>query len=152
MILKYSDPKRVPYIEFEDGSNIGFPLFMEHPKLGFKWLVFSGRSTETLCASGKNTKKKKYIDITENISFTTDLTLPNADIDKRVKTKKGPLSPVVLSYLRKTFAELAPNGYLSRESLVKLESEINKTYDSEYDNMNEDPTITDDDGDDLDDE
>lgn len=150
MKLKYSDPKRVPYIEFEDGSNLGFPLFMEDRLKGFKWMVFSGRTTESLCVSGKTVKNKKYVDIVEDIRFTTDLTLPNAVIDKRVKSLKGPLSPATLSFLRKTFEKLAPEGYLSRQSLSLLKDELERIDGKEEDNWNDDPTITDDEDDDED--
>lgn len=143
MRLLYSDPKRVPYIEFEDGSRLSFPLFMENRNKGWQWISFSGFSTESICVSGKSAKNKKFVDVSENINFVTDMAL--SDIDKRVKGKEGPLSPATLGFLKKAFIELAPDGWLSRDSLSKLEERINGIDISDEDNMNEDPTLSDDD-------
>jgi hypothetical protein len=143
MIFKYSTPKGVPYIEFEDGSSLAFPLFMEDKEKGWQWVTFSGKSTESICVSGKGSKKKKYLDIPENITFTTDLSL--SSIDKRVKGKCGPLSPITLGVLKKIFEELAPDGWMSRDAIAKLENKLNVFSDREEDEWNEDPTIGDED-------
>jgi len=148
MRLLYSEPKGVPYIELENGSNLGFPLFMEDKKRGWKWVVFSGKVTESVCVSGKGAKNKKYIDNTDHVGFVTDLAL--SSIDKNVKGKNGPLSPVVLGSLKKIFSELAPDGWLSRESLTRLEALLLKLEMPEEDRVDDDPTIDDDDDDEED--
>jgi hypothetical protein len=148
MILKYSDSKGVPYIEFENGSSLSFPLFMEDSEKGWKYVTFSGTSTESILISGKGAKRKRYVDILEHIGFTADLSLPTSDIDKRVRGKQGPLSPTILSFLRKTFGKLAPDGYLSRESLAVLERELIKVQPNKEDYMNDDPTTVEEEEDD----
>jgi len=146
MILKYSTPKGTPYIEFDDGSSFAFPLMMEDPQRGWKWMVFSGMSTESICVSGKNTKAKKYLETSEHIGFVTDLSL--STLDKRVKGKNGPLSPITLGILKKMLGEMAPDGWLSRESLVRLEDKLNSI--NNGDEIDEDITIEGDDEDDDD--
>jgi hypothetical protein len=146
MILKYSDPKGVPYIELEGNSRLSFPLLMENKLKGWQWITFSGRSTESVCISGKGAKNKRYLDTTENISFITDMSL--SEVDKRVKGKNGPLSPATLGFLKKEFSKLAPDGWMSRDSLSKLEVVINGLTESDVDRMNDDPTIIDEDEDD----
>jgi len=138
MQLKYSIPNKVPFIEFEDGSRLVFSTLLENKEKGFNYMTFSGRSMSSVCISGKGARKKKFYDTSEVISFATDMNLNN--LDKRIKTKAGPLSPITLGILKKLFGELAPRGWMSRKSLVKLDKVLTMLNNDEEDKCDDDPT------------
>jgi hypothetical protein len=139
MQLKYSDPRNVPFIEFEDGSKLIFSTLLEHRIKGFHYMSFSGRNTTSVCVSGKGARKKKYYDTSEDVSFVTDMSLTS--IDKRVRGKKGPLTPITLGLLRKLFKRLvSEDGYMSRKSLNKLEKIFNELNNVKEDTWDDDPT------------
>jgi len=143
MILKYSDPRNVPFIEFEDGSMLIFSTLLEDKVKGFNYLSFSGRNTSSVCISGKGARNKKYLDTSENISFVTDMSLGN--IDKRAKGKAGPLTPITLGLLKKLFERLvSEDGYMSRKSLIKLEKIFNELNNIKEDSWDDDPDVEDD--------
>ena len=148
MILKYSDPKNVPYIEFEDGSKFIFSTLLEDRLKGFNYLSFSGKNTTSVCVSGKNARNKRYYDTSENINFVTDMSL--SSIDKRVKGKNGPLTPITLGLLKKLFDRLvSDDGYMSRKSINKLEKIFNELNNIKEDTWDDDPDVENDESEEL---
>ena len=138
MRLKYSSPKNVPYIEFDDGNKLIFTTILEHKDKGFHSMTFSGKSVSSICVSGKRAKVRRYIDTSEIITFATDMKFSN--LDKRIKGKNETLSPITLGFLKKVFNKLAPEGWMSRDSLWKLEKVFDKLNNVEEDMVDDDPT------------
>jgi len=138
MRLKYSTPKNVPYIEFDDGNKLIFTTILEDKDKGFHSMTFSGKSISSICVSGKRAKVRRYIDTSEVITFATDMKFNN--LDKRIKGKNETLSPVTLGFLKKVFNKLAPGGWMSREALWKLEKVFDKMNNVEEDMVDEDIT------------
>ena len=144
MILKYSKPKGVPYIEFEDGCKLIFCTPLEDKQRGFKWLSFSGKIESEFKIGGKGKKKGKSFISTEHVGFMTDMKL--TEIPQDVKGKDGPLSLVTLAQLKKIFKELAPDGYFPRENLEILADKLdNKFNHVDLDELMDDPDLIDED-------
>ena len=146
MILKYSIPNGTPYLEFEDNSRLVFSSLTEDKNKGFKWISFSGKVVQKFKMGGKGKKKNttKTITTSNPITFTTNMKL--TEIPKDVKGKAGALSPVTLTFLKKAFNKLAPDGYFPRENLVVLEDMIDHRYNHiDLDALDDDPDLGDED-------
>ena len=140
MILKYSTPKGVPYIEFDDGSRLIFSTPTEHSTKGFKWFGFSGKIVSEH-SIGKG-KRKKIFTSAESTNFITNIKF--TEIPKKVKDTT--LSPIILKFLKRSFHELGDGEYFPRESLTKLEVLIDDNFNHvDRDLINDDPDLDDED-------
>ena len=117
MILRYSNPKKIPYIDLGDGHKLIFSTAGRKSRKGYKYLSYSGRSTNTIPISGGKAKRKRTVDITENITFSTDMMFTK--LPKEVKSI-GKLTPITLGYLKKLFKELTVGDYFPTDNLSKL--------------------------------
>ena len=145
MKLKYSVPKKIPYIEFNDGNKLIFGTLVENEK-GFNTFVFSGKAiTEyKLGSKSKKSKKKEQIyQISDSINFITDMKFTS--IPKEVKGSKGSLSPIVLKFLKKALKELVIEDHFPRKNLDKLAEMIDNRFNSEVftedDSLDDDPEL-----------
>ena len=140
MILRYSRPKNVPYIEFDDGNKLIFSTLTEHPAKGFNWLSFSGKiMSEHKIGKGK---RKKVISSAESTNFITDLKFKK--IPKKVKDTT--LTPIVLKFLKRAFYELTEDDYFPRKNLKKLHEMIDDKFNHiDRDEVDDDPDLDDED-------
>jgi len=146
MILKYSTPNSVPYIEFDDQNKLIFSTLTEHPIKGFKWLAYSGKIvSEHRIGKGK---RKKILVSEESTNFITDLKLTK--IPKKVKDTT--LTPKTLKFLKKVFKELTMenDNYFPKKNLTKLQEMIDNEFNYVYvdditDTMDDDPDLDDED-------
>ncbi len=137
MILRYSQPKNVPYIEFDDGNMLIFSTLTEHPEKGFNWMAFSGKIvSEHKLGKGK---RKKIISSAESTNFITSTKFE--EIPKKVK--ETTLTPIVLKFLKRTFYELSDgDGYFPRKNLKKLYDMIDDKFNHiDRDVINDDPDL-----------
>jgi len=126
----------VPYIEFENGNKLIFSTITEDKQKGFKWLVYSGNYTKTICLSGgkKNNKEPKIANTNHAIYFITDMKL--SGIPKEAK-KCLPNSTV--TSLKRLLNEFIKEGYFHRNNLLKLEKLLSSDIFVEEDYLDEDP-------------
>ena len=138
MELKYSTPKGVPYIEFDDVNKFIFPTLIEHPVKGFNAICFSGMVGTTISLSKKSVKKanRKTMTITDRINFTTDI-----DLSAIPKDANSILTPITISFLKSCFDNVRDGEYISRKALIELGKMLEKTNGYDEDEWEEDPDI-----------
>ena len=132
MRLLYSEPSKVPYIEFDKDNKLIFSVSTEDFLKGFKYLCFSGRKYSRIRIG------QRIMNISEPTNFVTDMKFTG--IPKALKTKKGPLSPITFGVLKKMFKELVPDGYFHRDNLPKLTKMLDRLESCEEDYVDDDPT------------
>jgi hypothetical protein len=140
MILRYSTPKNIPYIEFDDGSKLIFSTPTEHPTKGFKWFGFSGQIlSEHKIGKGK---RKKVMTSATSTNFITNIKF--MWIPKKVKDST--LTPITLNFLKRSFHQIGDGEYFPREGLAKLEKLIDDNFNHvDRDLIDDDPDLDDED-------
>lgn len=137
MKLMKSIPNGIPYIEFDPENRLIFSTVTE-TKDGFRYLSFRGKNTATLSLSGARAKKKRTFDITDIVTFST-----NMKFEEIPKDGRKVLTSTTLNYLRKLFKDLAPNGIFPRENLDKLANILDDKFkEDKEDYIDDDPTAT----------
>ncbi|MFT7880860.1 MAG: hypothetical protein ABXS91_10760 [Sulfurimonas sp.] len=122
MKLYYSEPKRVPYIEFGDGSRLIFATILEDKEKGFKYLTFSGKAVSKYKVNGNGKKRKKSMEISDHVSFSTDLKLTG--LDKTVRGKGKPLSPARVKKLKALFKKYGDGEWITRTGIEEIAKEM----------------------------
>ena len=143
MELKYSN-SGTPYIDLENGVLI-FSKITEHPKKGFKFLVFQSRQVNSVCVSGAKAKKKKYTKMSEDIGFTINMNFKRESSGKEEGIPKNArfcLSKITEKILKRIFSKLVIDGYFPRKSLSSLDEMLSAYWNNDTDNWDDDPTAT----------
>jgi hypothetical protein len=129
----------IPYIETEGGDKLIFSVSTENKELGFKWIAFSGTTTETipLSAGSKGKNKGKVIKLIDRVSFISDIGL--SSITKKTAGNTNTPYASIMS-LKKMMDPMIVNGYFNRKNLSKLEELLNsEDFMSKEDLLDEDP-------------
>jgi hypothetical protein len=138
MILKYSKPKGIPYIELDEHNRLIFSVSTEAPQ-GFRYLCFNGCAVSTININGSKAKNRKMVDISSVVNFTT--TMNFTKVPKLAK--RTALTPLVLGYLKKTFKDLIDDeGHFPRECLPTLGKILERVSGKDEDEWDDDPTAT----------
>ena len=132
MKLKYSISNK-PYIEFDNEAKLIFSSMTKDKNKGYKYLVFSHIETNAICLSGAKVKRKRYANISEKISFVT-----NMKFKKIPNNARKVLTPITLNYLKKTFEGLTLGDYFPEKNLKELDKILNFVDDT--DEIDDDPT------------
>jgi len=132
MYLKYSKTN-TPFIEFDNGAKLIFSTITKDKEKGYKFLVFSHTETSAVCVSSSRAKKKRYASVVENISFPTTMKFKKIPNDA-----KKVLTPITLSYLKKTFGKLTVDDYFPEKNLDKLDEVL--SFVDKTDEIDDDPT------------
>lgn len=143
MELKYST-NQSPYIDLGNGMLI-FSKITEHPKKGFKYLVFQSRQINSVCVSGSKAKNKKYAEMSEDICFTIDMDFKRKSSGKESgipKNARYSLTTISETILKKIFKDFIVDGYFPRENLPKLEENLKEYWKNDTDEWDDDPTAT----------
>ena len=140
MELKFSEPKGVPYIEFDEVNKLIFATALEHKTKGFNYVCFSGIVGTKIMLGKRGAKRKtkqKSITIEDRINFATDVYL--SSIPKEAMTI---LTPITLNFLKKCFDDYRVGDYIPRSSLQDLADCLDATNGIDEDTWEEDPHIT----------
>lgn len=122
MKILYSEPNKVPYIEFEDGSKLIFSTLTEDKEKGFHDLSFNGKVINQY--KFKEQGRQPYrVDVAEHISFMTNLRL--TEIPRKVQGKYGPLRTENAKLLRKLFKKYSIDGeWITREGIKNISKKL----------------------------
>jgi hypothetical protein len=140
MELKFSSPKNVPYIEFDEVNKLIFASALEHKTKGFNYVCFSGIVGTKISLSKRNTKSKKKpktLEIRDRINFISDVHLSSIP-----KEAMSVLTPVTLNFLRKCFNDYSEGDYIARDKLQSIADCLERTNGIDEDTWDEDPDIT----------
>lgn len=149
MKLEYS-VKGLPYISFDDDNKLIFSKSTKH-QLGYKYLVFSGKTTTTVeVSAGRGGKgKKKKVSVDNDTSFGTDMLL--SKIPTNCKGNKH-LSKINVGIIRTMIGKYLINEmYFPENCFPLLEKDLIKCDIDDVDILNDDPSgyIEDDEDDDV---
>lgn len=136
MKLNYS-LKGTPYIEFDDENRLIFSSINKNYN-GYKYLVFSGKTTVTVeVSSGRGKKGKKKANIVDDVSFTSTMLL-----DKIPRDAKGNkyLSKINIGIIKNMIGKYITKDNIFPDSKIKLlEDDINSIGICDEDYLDEDP-------------
>jgi hypothetical protein len=137
MELKYSITG-VPYINFDNENKLIFSKSTKGP-LGYKYLVFSGKTTTTVeLSGGRGVKGKKKVSVDQNTNFNTDMLL--SKIPTSCKGNKH-LSKINMGILRSMIGKYLINDmYFPENCFPLLEKDLIKCDIDETDMLNDDPS------------
>jgi hypothetical protein len=149
MKLLYSKNK-TPYIQFENGAKLIFSVSTENDK-GFKYLAFNALDSRSVVVSGAKAKNKKIYKSNNFIGamLNTNFKSPDNNTVPRSLRSVG-FTKIVESYLRKTFKLLIDDdGYFPRGNIPTLQGILENAYTNKEDMMDDDPTATEDEDDEI---
>ena len=142
MELKYSGTG-TPYIDLDNGMLI-FSKTTETEK-GFTYLVLRSKQVSSICVSGAKAKRKKYVNMQEDIGYTFDMNLKKDSGGKKTGIPRDArfcFSKLTENVLKKILNKLTTDGYFPRERLHDLSEALESYYGSETDDWDDDPTAT----------
>lgn len=131
-------------IQFDNGRLIFSTITADRDK-GYKYICYAGTDTTTTCVSSAKAKKKRYARVEEKVNFTIRV----KDF-KRSDTgafKKGIISKISLSFLKKLIIENCEGDYLPFSKIPTIAVAINDL-EKDTDSWDNDPDIDDGDWDD----
>ena len=146
MELKYS-VTNIPFIEFDDENKLIFSSCTKNIK-GYKYLVFSGKTTTTVEVSGgKGVKGKKRVRVDQDTNFNTNMLLEKIPTDCKGNRH---LSKMNVGIIRTMIGKyLIEETYFPEKCIPMLEKELTRFDVSETDSLEDDPSGYVEDEDDL---
>jgi hypothetical protein len=135
-------------IQFDNGMLI-FSRITAHPEKGYKYIVYTGTNTTSVCVSSARAKRKKYTKIIENENFT--VRVKDFKRDDKKGFPKNIISKISLSFLKKIIKENINGEYLPFSKISVIAKAINEL-EKETDKWDDDPDIDDNWDDDEDEE
>ncbi len=126
-------------IQFENGKLI-FSRITADPDRGYKYIVYSGRSTTTTCVSSSRAKRKRYTDIVESQNFT--VRVKDLKRDDKSGFPKKIISKISLNFLKKLIQDNINGEYLPYSKMELISKGINDL-EKASDSLDNDPDIDD---------
>ena len=123
MDLRYTE-SGTPYIDFGDDNKIIFSTMTKDRFRGYKYLVFSGQKTDSICISGARAKIKRYAKSTVPIRFVTDMDFKRDGSKGLPKDYKLIFSPFSIGWLKGRIKKHCKGIFFPEESLQLLENDL----------------------------